>query len=241
MGTPGTYLLVEAYAQKVDICVIANKEHKDPFQIVHKPSDNVKLHEISFCRDDYLVSISKILNSYEPDIVNVVSHPEWTTILDYLKEHHPKPKYVFDIKSPLLSPGDSKRSARIRERGQKSDEKVDLVLTRCQEDVPTLIPLCSKPVLIYPLGVQLADYSPRNLIGEFSSCNRFVYVGSIAPLRKLETMLEYIAALPQNIREVCTFDFFGSGPAEKDLVVAESAVKVAVAVKRARVEDKETD
>ena len=89
MGTPGTYLLVEAYAKRADVCVIANKDYNDPFQIVHKPSDNIKLQEIDYSREDYLDSIAQILTSYKPDIVNIVSHPGWTAIVDHLKECHP--------------------------------------------------------------------------------------------------------------------------------------------------------
>lgn len=218
MGTPGTYLLVEAYAQFADICVIANNDFTDHFQIVHKPSNNVKLHEVSFSREDYLNAISKIVTFFNPDIVNVASHREWTKIANHLKDNHPEVNLVFDIKSPLLAPAKSRKAARIREHGQKSIHNVDLVITRSPEDVPTWIPQYAKYVLVYPLGVRLADYSPCNPGEGISGCTRFVYVGAIAPLRQLETMLEYIAALPLDILKACNFDFFGSGPSEKDLV-----------------------
>jgi glycosyltransferase involved in cell wall biosynthesis len=220
MGTPGTYFLVEAYAQKVDICVIANKDREDVFRIVHTPSGRVKLHELSFSRADFLINISQIVNAFDPDIINVTSYPGWTEIVDFLKETHPRPKYVYDIKSPHLALANSKRSKRMKEKGQNSIKNIDLVLTRSHEDIPTWIPQCSKPVLIYPLGVQLVDYSPRNPDCGFSTCNRFVYVGAIAPFRKLEILLEYIKALPKEILENRTFDFFGSGPSENDFVNA---------------------
>lgn len=218
MGTPGTYLLIDAYAKIANVSIIANKEHNDPFRIVHSPPKSLKLHEILFNSKDYLESILQIATSFEPDIVNIASHPGWTDIVDYLKENYPTPIYVFDIKSPLLSPLNSEKSREIGEKGRTSAKSIDLVVTRSRGDVFTWIPQCVKPVLVYPLGVRLSDYSPRSPERGFSRCTRFVYSGAIAPLRKLDTLLEYIAALPQDIKENCTFDFFGSGPAEESFL-----------------------
>ncbi len=218
MGTPGTYLLVEAYAQNAHVCVIANKDHDDSFRIVHPPSSRVELHEISFSNAEYLLDILRIVQIFRPDIVTIGSHPGWTFILDYLKAHYSAAKYVYDIKSPLLAPGNSRRSLETAKRGRISAKNVDLVLTRCLEDVQTWIPECSKPVLVYPLGVKLTNYEPIKIGEGFSSCTRFVYVGAIAPLRMLEKLLEFIAALPWKIRKVVRFDFYGSGPAESSFV-----------------------
>ena len=63
MGTPGTYLLVDAYAKIANVSIIANKEHTDPFRIVHSPPKSLKLHEILFNSKDYLESILRELKN----------------------------------------------------------------------------------------------------------------------------------------------------------------------------------
>jgi hypothetical protein len=214
MGTPGIYMLVEAYSKYAEVCVVTNKINEEPFKVVNYAPKTLKLVKISFSQENYLDKIAKIINDFNPDIVTVACHPKWTNVIEYLKNRYPKPKYVLDIKSPLLLDKNSKRDAAISNRGNNADKSLDLIITRTADDIPTLIPECSTPFIEYPLSVKMSDYSPKNLKYGISSCIKFVYIGSIAPLRKLERFLELVSALPMNIKEKIVFDFYGSGSSE---------------------------
>ncbi len=218
IATPGTYLLVDAYAEHMEVCVISKKEKNDPFAIVHKASKKAILREVEFGAPDYLQQIAAIVREFAPDIVNMTSFPGWMDIVSHVKQAYPSAKYVYDIKSPLLAGKNSKRAMGIRSKGQQAGKFVDLVLSRSPEDVFTWFPQEPAPVVVYPLGVQLEAYAPKSPEVGIPSCRRFVYIGSIAPLRRLDRMLELIAALSGDLREKTAFDFYGSGPAEQAFV-----------------------
>lgn len=218
MGTPGTYLLVEAYAEIADVFVIAEKKNNTPFEIVHSPSQHIELYTMEFGRPDCSEEISRITSMFDPDIINITSHRGWYDLVDFLKRDHPDKQYVYDIKSPLLMGDKARAKKRIQKKGSLSAHCLDLILTRSAEDVTTWIPECNRPVVVYPLGARIENYRPQNPEEGIPSCRRFVFIGSISPLRRIDLFLRYISDLKDTLKEKIQIDIYGSGPYEKKMI-----------------------
>ena len=86
MGTPGTYLVTEAYARYSDLMVIANKNQEESIEIVHTKSNSLNLLEVDFSDEQYLEEITIIARKFRPELIIVASHPKWYSVVDYLKE-----------------------------------------------------------------------------------------------------------------------------------------------------------
>ncbi|MGC2413753.1 MAG: glycosyltransferase [Stellaceae bacterium] len=218
MGTPGTYHLVEAYARHAKVCVVANSTTDTRISIVHTPSPGLDLHEVAFGIPGYAAEIAAIAKRFGPDIVCLANYHSWHEVLERVRRDAPGAKYVLDIKSPLVSGETSARRKQIEVSGLARSHLLDLILTRCVEDVESWIPGCTRPVEIYPLGVKIAQFSPRLADDDIIRCKRFVFIGSYAPVRKIETMLGFIGKLPESIKANITLDMFGGGP-EKDALI----------------------
>jgi glycosyltransferase involved in cell wall biosynthesis len=212
MGTPGTYHLVEAYARHAEICVIANATADQNLAVVHTASPTLNLHEIPFEGADYLDEIVEIARDFGPDIVCVTNHSRWYTIVERIKRAFPDARYVLDLKSPYFWD-----RPKVREMGAKKAPLLDLILTRCEEDIDSWIPGSTRPSKVYPLGLSLPQFSPRKREEDVVRCRRFVFIGTYSQQRELDVLLRYIAALPEPIKAQVGFDLFGTGPAKDEL------------------------
>jgi glycosyltransferase involved in cell wall biosynthesis len=217
MGTPGTYLLTEAYSKLCDVWVICCLPGSGRTPLVYADEGRICLHTLNFNKSGFLRKVTAITGQMNPDLIIIGNYARWYDLLAELKTAFSSVCFVLDIKSPLIVDGSQKKYRAIQQKGQHHSPLLDLVMTRCREDVDTWIPGCTAPVLEYPLGVRLADYQPRQLNSKHIHCKRFVYVGAIHPRRKLHQMIHYIHQLPAEIQRSVTFDFYGSGPGLEDL------------------------
>ncbi len=212
MGTPGTYHLVEAYARQAQVRVIANSADDGNLAIVHTPAATLDLHKVHFDTDGYLEEIAKISTDFRPDIVCVTNYARWYQVVEHLKQIWPRAKYVLDIKSPSILNRDS-----VKKAGAQKAKLLDLIVTRCSEDIETWIPGCSRPYEIYPLGLRLSQFTPRKPDADTIRCKRFVFIGSYSKHRELDKLLRFIAELPVSVQAEITFDMVGSGPVKEEL------------------------
>src|SRR5262245_55071759 len=161
MGTPGTYHLVSAYARHVTVRVIASDTKDANFSIVYRPPADLDLHAVAFDVQGYAKRIAEIAKEFRPDIVCLGNYHGWFEIVECVKRDLPGAKYVLDIKSPLVSAPNSARQAKIQtiqSKGAETAHMLDLIVTRCTEDVVSWIPNCNRPIFIYPLGVKLSQF-----------------------------------------------------------------------------------
>ncbi|MCP4021532.1 MAG: glycosyltransferase [Desulfobacteraceae bacterium] len=233
MGTPGTYLLTESYAKFVDICILSNKEKPKDLPIVYQDKTRINLHEINFSRANFFNEAQAIIKEFAPKLVIIGNCAQWYEIAADIKEICPHALYVLDIKSPLIIDGDQEIYNHVQKQGMERSFFLDLVMTRCMDDVDTWIPECEVRTLVYPLGVKIKDYAPKTISEKFIKCRRFIYVGSIHRRRQLDKMIHYIHQLPEPLRQDLTFDFYGSGPALNELkqLVKETGLENTVSFK----------
>lgn len=213
MGTPGTYLLVESYARFANIRVVASGVVDDKVAIVHAPNPSLDLRHVDFTAPNYLDQLASLAADFDPDIVCMTNSSLWPAVIQRLKRTVPDAKFVLDIKSPYIW----NREA-VRNNGARAAPLLDLVLSRSKEDIEGWIPGCTRPSLIYPLGLPIAHFTPRKSDEEAIRSSRFVFIGSYSAHREIDAFLRLVGALPEGIRKQVTFDMFGSGPAKDDLV-----------------------
>lgn len=218
MGTPGTYLLTASYGEFADICIVSNKKKKKNSPIVYRPKNHINHHEIDFGGIKFYHEIECIVEEFIPHLIILGNYTRWFNIVSHLKQKFADLIYVLDIKSPLIVEEDEILYQQIQDQGIKTSHLLNLVMTRCVEDVETWIPGCREQILTYPLGIKIEDYAAKDIQDNRIQCRRFVYVGSIHPRRKIDQMIAYISKLPSTIKNSLVFDFYGSGPAIKDLV-----------------------
>ena len=217
MGTPGTYLLTESYGKIADVCVISNKEKNKNTPIVYENTNQIPIHEISFNKKKFWAEAEPIIRNFSPRVVILGNYARWFDIAGALKDNFNDVVVVLDIKSPLIVDNDPGALKKIKEQGVLNAGLLDLIMTRCTEDVETWIPGYSAETLVYPLGIKACDYSPVKIKEPAVQCRRFVYVGALHPRRKLDQMVRYIHRLPDAVKNRLIFDIYGSGPALKEL------------------------
>ena len=212
IGTPGSYSLADSLHNHVELYCISNSaaDNNDDVKVVCDVRTDLVLSKLNFNRSDYKDKIVKILESYRPSIVHVVNWHGWTELLPYLRCYYPDARYIIDFKTPLMADGDKRSLVQIN--GSRASKCVDLVLSRNSEDVATWIDNNSAPIYVYPLGVALAELSPRMPEGgNVRKCTRFVYIGSTHEKRKLDSLFLHISRLPSELLGYFTLDCYGSG------------------------------
>lgn len=216
MATPGTYYLADAYADVADVMVLASKSVRSDAEIVHlaKPKANIK--EIDFQGEHFLQEIGRHVQNFTPQVVIIGNFPKWVAVFQYLKQIAPNSKYVFDVKTPCfgVSP---EAMTKMQDRGTSLSKYLDLVMGYDQDAIETWLPGCCCPILLYPLGVHLGDFSTSIKSDSVIRCKKFVYAGSLNSVRKLELLISYFGDLPDSTRREVTLDIYGSGPAVDDL------------------------
>jgi glycosyltransferase involved in cell wall biosynthesis len=217
MGTPGAYLLVESYAKSADVHIISNT-NKNNAQIVYQPEGKTNHYELDFSDHRFLEKISSVVKKICPDIIIMGNYAKWFDIAAVLRPKCRDTAFVLDIKSPLIIDNNNSAFQKVKREGNKNMHLLDLVMTRCKEDVDTWIPGCQVQILEYPLGIKLQDYMPQKKDDAQIFCQKFVYIGAIHPRRELDRLIQYISMIPETLRNQLVFDFFGDGPAIKDLL-----------------------
>ena len=149
MGTSDTYLLAESYGKFADICLIANREKDRNTTIVHHGTDHITLHEISFKEDRFWNQVQQIISQFSPKVVILENYAKWFDIAGFLRRTFNDLVLVLDIKFPLILDGDEKGLKYIQDQGIQNSGLLDLVMTRCLEDVQTWIPGCRIRTLEY--------------------------------------------------------------------------------------------
>jgi glycosyltransferase involved in cell wall biosynthesis len=156
------------------------------------------------------IEASAHIEAFDPDIVHVFNHPQCVFYpLIGRRRSARRRRWLVDIRTPLLI----KQPNRGREHRRNIWLQFlwDRVSTHTDESVRTVFPLCLRRVTEVPLGVDLSQFRSERLT--FHPPRRFVFAGSIAPMRRLETMIEGFANLIARTPHPISLDVFGDGPA----------------------------
>ena len=219
-GTPGTYKLIEAFAQKAHVEVFAGKPERLKADIVYTKKKDYSIHEINYkSREDLEWMIAQILR-IGPDILYFCSGQLWKAneaeIISQVKRSLPHVKAVLDIKSPPLI-DDAAKARQFREASSNYQHLLDRIFSRSQEDIEEWFSQTYTGSLIYPLGISLDSFRPKSFENQMIYCHRFVYIGALHKRRQMDKLLFFISELSGRIQNKVSFDIYGSGPFYEDM------------------------
>lgn len=216
LGTPGTYLFVEALANWVDLVVLCNSDGKPSEKTpqVHTPSANLRVMEASFSKgiDRELRTLTE---SFVPDIVHIMVWQKWPDLATVIRQFAPGAKLVLDIKTPLLAEGTVREQ--VQSSGNAHVNLIDLIMTRQIGEEKTWIPDNEKPVSEYPLAIDIGQIDGSDVLRNTRPL-KCVYIGSIHPKREIERLLWLISHLDPDLRHAVKLDIYGAGGSAQDLL-----------------------
>jgi glycosyltransferase involved in cell wall biosynthesis len=181
--------------------------------------ENAKLDRITYPRVPPMLRLPMVrdeITSFEPQIVHHFYHigcMEFPFFIRLLVGC--RPKYVIDIRSPLLLE-DEERREQERERNRLTSSYCDAIFTHAMESATFLIPGTSSEILYAPPGVSLPEFKFKERL-EPAPLRKFVYAGSLAPRRKLEELIALFDALRLRSVASITLDIYGDGAARGGL------------------------
>jgi GT2 family glycosyltransferase len=216
LGTPGTYLFVEALANWVELVVLCNSEGRPSEKTprVYTPSATLRIVEASFSKgiDQELRNLTE---TFSPDIVHLMVWQKWPEIAKTIRQYVPYAKFVLDIKTPLLAEGEIR--LRVQATGSANRDLIDLIMTRQSGEEETWIPENDRPVTEYPLGVSMEQIDGTDVLSS-RQLLKCVYIGSTHPKRQLERLLWLVSNIEPALRRVVVLDIYGSGGSQQDLL-----------------------
>lgn len=206
-GTPGTYKFVERMTSYNDVIVFSPVTQRD---IVYECSFLPIIPLDNPVSDSGLRRIVPTFQQFAPDVVYIFNSHCWPEQLTYLKSVYPDPKYVLDIKTPLLQRGEKQRD--IQRAGNGASEKLDGIVTLSANSVYSWIPDCSLEPFVYPLGLDISMFNGLERREKKTPLKNFVYIGVLHPLRKIDKLIESFALFNDRVSYDVSLELLGSGP-----------------------------
>lgn len=163
------------------------------------------------------LQIRRLVAQTQPDIVDVYFR-RFSFLFPLLGRMgtRARARWVLDIPSPLLTTGWRRILGRIG--GLLEPIGYDAIFTLTRMNAEAVLPRLRLPLYEFPLGVYLARIPVRPMRPEKTiRPRRFVYVGPLQPVRRLDALLAGIAHAHKEIGNAFTVDFMGDGAARPAL------------------------
>lgn len=225
IATPGTYLSIEAYSENVRTRVISHSVLNSSDIIVHQPSSNLDIKKYDFKDARILESISSEVIDFKPDIVCIgcfapvqrrkKNQIDWSDVAQKIKLVSPNSKIILEVKSPLLANGILLET--IQERLAPGQRFLDAIIAPSLGAAKTWLPNILVPFLGHRLIFDRSSIVRKSTFE--NDCRKIVFSGSLAKKRKIDQLVHFIANLPQQLLNTLSIDFYGDGPAKKNLIL----------------------
>ncbi len=218
LGTTASYMFPKiVHELGYDIKVLAFCEKYDVADVVIRKPPYVNEIEDRHLFDRVKI-LQKTIREFGPDIVHmfpVRDFAKYPFLCSGLRLHG-KPKWLIDVRSPPLR---EKPLPRIfypvkKFRDCARQAGFSCITTHVLSSAHLFFHKVFKPLYEVPFGVDLKKIKQK-VVGTADkiACNRFVYVGSLARLRKLDTLIKgiHLAASQLGNNYNFTVDFIGEG------------------------------
>jgi len=164
--------------------------------------------------------VSKAIDEISPDVVHVMfrRYAFMFPLLHRLMHiGHSMPKWVLDIRSPLLTSGTKRFAAKLI--GVFEQLGYDAVATHCLASAGDNIPLLMKKIYLLPAGVTIEKIARSSRDDLQKGLVRAVYVGSLSEKRQLAVLLRALhkAQTILGKRVALSVDIYGDGGARSGL------------------------
>jgi len=174
--------------------------------------------------------VSKMIDKISPDIVHVMFHRYSFMFPLFHKLTHigqTKPKWILDIRSPLLTCGVRRFMAKLI--GVFEQLGFDAVGTCCSNTAKDIIPFLRVKNYLLPFGVNIEKIARSTMGDNRGEVVRAVYVGSLSEKRQLDVLFRALCKAQDILgsRITLSVDVYGDGNARSRIesVVSELAVR----------------
>ncbi|WP_084813489.1 glycosyltransferase family 4 protein [Desulfogranum japonicum] len=163
-------------------------------------------------------TIRRVLKSFSPDIVHVFTFAGFG-LIPFLSLGIKRPKYVCDIRSPLVWKGIMRKI--IQSKSNLERKGYDLIFSHSELSAKTVFGK-EVPVTVVPPGVDLLSIPTIPIKTE---ARKFVYIGSLNEGRELGTMLRAFAKVAAENKDI-TLDIYGNGNIKESLEQLVASLKL---------------
>jgi len=202
------YFMIKSAEANIDVAVVCKsggneEEHRARgIQVYHSLASGLQ----------WFAHVKKSMQQFNPDIVHVSIHLGCG--IYPLLASRSKPKFILDIRSPLLRTGLLRWCVVLK--NQIEILGYHRILGHSIASAQTVIGQWHENIVWIPPGVDLSKFQRGYLKkDEAAKPVRFVYIGSLHQIRKVDKMVE--AFVMASSRADFLLDIYGSGDIEKEL------------------------
>ena len=166
---------------------------------------------VEVTRDEsWFASLRKVAHSFQPEIVHVMIHLG-CGIYPLIMNTASKPKFILDIRSPLLRRGLLRYLIQIKNRFEII--QYDTVASHGIESAWTVVSKWQvnawKNIHWLPPGIELNSLTSKQVNGSKKSSLRMIYIGSLRKSRQIPKMISAVLMASQEFN--LSLDIYGYG------------------------------
>lgn len=154
------------------------------------------------------------LDRFRPDIVHMFHNPNCLLYTYTLRKLFPETKWILDFRSPIVAVK-KKFRREMMWRYFYTQFYVDRILTHSQLTIKDNIPIRFRSCQEMLPGVDISKFPVCAYRSKKSK--KFLYVGSIVPVRKLDRLIAGFVKFIHQGKSNCTLDLIGDGEARESL------------------------
>ena len=182
--------------------------------------ENLNLDVRYYSWPDYRRQVNELadlIDNFKPDIVHVF-HGHHSVLYPFhvASKCQWRPRWVLDIRSPLLLDGPKRIYARLK--GHVAQYFYDAICTHSPESAHSSIALLRKSTIALPPVVSTGMFKPRPKQPPGREGTRMVFIGSIAKERNIRFLIHAFHALWRQSATPVSLDIFGGALPYSDVV-----------------------
>ena len=215
IGTPGTYLAIKGYSQYYNVYTISiQKEYHHA--IVQESIDKYVIENLQIDKkDNFSHEIIKKIQIIEPQFICIATWGSWYAIVKAIRKSGYKKPIFLEIKSPPLLEGD--KLSEIQNNSYLAQFYLNGIIALSHKIAQSWLKKVAVPMYQHKLMLD-SDHIKRVENNVYFNKIKCIYVGALAEKRKLNRLLEILADLPDQLKNIIQVDFYGSGPDYDNLI-----------------------
>lgn len=218
MGTNASYMLPHYLNKYHDVTVISPKPREKEKNLVVFTDKNLKRITINNGGiKDRATEASAHIHEIQPDIVHVFSHPRCILYPLIYKKWKPKSKikWYLDIRSHIFGK-DGWDLFKERLGNGVYQFQYDYISATASKSYNSYVMCPVRPFTWVPIGTDLTEFEKVPKKSRYPS--KFVFVGSIARVRKLHILIEGFGKFLDTVKDPkFKFDLYGDGNSMEEL------------------------
>ncbi len=217
LGTNASYMFPTiAKEKRHEVLVLSNPTHDSEKNTIAFFNNELDIYKLEGAGVEERVNEAMLLlDEFRPNVVHQFYFKDAFSFIRGKRKLRNKTKCLLDIRTPLLT--NNKNKKRLTQcRNVLNQFYVDHITSPVDDTIKSTIPFCVRPSSKLPIGVNM-DHIPPFIDDVKGAPKRFVFVGSLAPRRKLTLLLHAFCSFVKKMDRPMQLDLIGSGAAVPQL------------------------